>query len=92
MIGVAKDSHVPIGTRARAAKDAMGDKMDESRHGVSFLHLSSPEKRGKGKVVLIIGGKLDKGGALQGEEIELSGWAARGDGGGAGPWCAWATI
>ena len=31
---VAKDPNVPMGTRARAAKDAMGDKMDEHRHGV----------------------------------------------------------
>ena len=29
---VAKDSHAPIGTRMRAAKDAMGDKVDQHRH------------------------------------------------------------
>ncbi|UKZ83518.1 Glucose-repressible protein [Trichoderma virens FT-333] len=29
---VAKDSDASIGTRASAAKDALGDKMDESKH------------------------------------------------------------
>ncbi|KAH0493868.1 hypothetical protein TgHK011_000514 [Trichoderma gracile] len=29
---VAKDSDAPIGTRASAAKDALGDKVDESKH------------------------------------------------------------
>ncbi|KAH8179602.1 glucose-repressible protein grg1 domain-containing protein [Sarocladium implicatum] len=30
---VAKDGNAPIGTRASAAKDALGDKADESKHG-----------------------------------------------------------
>ncbi|EFY97275.1 hypothetical protein MHUMG1_07038 [Metarhizium humberi] len=29
---VAKDSDAPIGTRASAAKDALGDKVDEHKH------------------------------------------------------------
>ncbi|KAF4434764.1 glucose repressible grg1 [Fusarium acutatum] len=29
---VAKDSNVPISTRATAAKDALGDKIDETTH------------------------------------------------------------
>ncbi|KAL6822291.1 glucose-repressible protein Grg1 [Trichoderma camerunense] len=29
---VAKDSDASLGTRASAAKDAVGDKMDESKH------------------------------------------------------------
>ncbi|KAF7122564.1 hypothetical protein CNMCM5793_000589 [Aspergillus hiratsukae] len=29
---VAKDSDAPIGTRASAAKDALGDKADEHKH------------------------------------------------------------
>ncbi|KAL6700069.1 glucose-repressible protein Grg1 [Trichoderma pleuroticola] len=29
---VAKDSNAPVGTRASAAKDALGDKVDESKH------------------------------------------------------------
>ncbi|KAK0758589.1 hypothetical protein N5P37_008988 [Trichoderma harzianum] len=29
---VAKDSDAPVGTRASAAKDALGDKVDESKH------------------------------------------------------------
>ncbi|KAL7931157.1 glucose-repressible protein Grg1 [Trichoderma chlorosporum] len=29
---VAKDSDANLGTRASAAKDAVGDKMDESKH------------------------------------------------------------
>ncbi|KAL2212195.1 hypothetical protein CC79DRAFT_1364477 [Sarocladium strictum] len=29
---VAKDSNAPIGTRASAAKDALGDKAEESGH------------------------------------------------------------
>ncbi|KAK0385383.1 hypothetical protein NLU13_7859 [Sarocladium strictum] len=29
---IAKDSNASIGTRASAAKDALGDKMDESAH------------------------------------------------------------
>ncbi|KAL6795739.1 glucose-repressible protein Grg1 [Trichoderma sp. SZMC 28013] len=29
---VAKDSDASIGTRASAAKDALGDKVDESKH------------------------------------------------------------
>jgi len=29
---VAKDSDAPIGTRASATKDALGDKMSESKH------------------------------------------------------------
>lgn len=32
---VAKDSNASLGTRAEAAKDAIGDKMDESKHGAS---------------------------------------------------------
>jgi len=31
---VAKDSDASLGTRASAAKDAVGDKMDESGHSV----------------------------------------------------------
>lgn len=31
---VAKDSNASLGTRANAAKDAVGDKMDESKAGV----------------------------------------------------------
>ncbi|KIX10545.1 uncharacterized protein Z518_01628 [Rhinocladiella mackenziei CBS 650.93] len=31
---VAKDSDAPLGTRADAAKDAVGDKLDESKHSV----------------------------------------------------------
>jgi hypothetical protein len=30
---VAKDNNASIGTRASAAKDALGDKADESKHG-----------------------------------------------------------
>ncbi|KAL8986135.1 MAG: hypothetical protein Q9177_004251 [Variospora cf. flavescens] len=30
--GVAKDSDAPIGSRAQAATDAMGDKVDEQKH------------------------------------------------------------
>lgn len=30
--GVAKDSDASMGTRASAAKDAVGDKMNESKH------------------------------------------------------------
>ncbi|CAG7554938.1 unnamed protein product [Fusarium equiseti] len=30
---VAKDSNASLSTRATAAKDAMGDKIDESSHG-----------------------------------------------------------
>ncbi|KAF5025911.1 hypothetical protein F66182_2030 [Fusarium sp. NRRL 66182] len=30
---VAKDSNAPVGTRASAAKDALSDKADESKHG-----------------------------------------------------------
>ena len=33
-IGVAKDSDASIGTRAEAAKDATGDKMNEMKHTV----------------------------------------------------------
>ncbi|KAL6855764.1 glucose-repressible protein Grg1 [Trichoderma novae-zelandiae] len=29
---VAKDGNAPVGTRASAAKDALGDKVDESKH------------------------------------------------------------
>ncbi|KAF4459263.1 hypothetical protein FALBO_13978 [Fusarium albosuccineum] len=29
---VAKDSNAPLGTRASAAKDAIGDKADEKKH------------------------------------------------------------
>jgi len=32
---VAKDSDASLGTRASAAKDALGDKADESSHGAS---------------------------------------------------------
>lgn len=31
---VAKDSDASLGTRASAAKDAAGDKLDESKHSV----------------------------------------------------------
>ncbi len=33
--GVAKDNNASLGDRATAAKDAMGDKMDETSHDVS---------------------------------------------------------
>ncbi|KAL8692624.1 MAG: hypothetical protein Q9218_002388 [Villophora microphyllina] len=29
---VAKDNQAPLGSRAEAAKDAVGDKMDETKH------------------------------------------------------------
>ncbi|KAH6611096.1 hypothetical protein Trco_001116 [Trichoderma cornu-damae] len=29
---VAKDSNAPVGTRTSAAKDALGDKLDEQKH------------------------------------------------------------
>ncbi|KAI4176306.1 MAG: hypothetical protein LQ343_001044 [Gyalolechia ehrenbergii] len=29
---VAKDDQAPLGTRAEAAKDAVGDKVDETKH------------------------------------------------------------
>ena len=32
---VAKDDNASIGTRASAAKDAVGDKADETKHSVS---------------------------------------------------------
>ena len=35
LLGVAKDSHASIGTRATAAKDMVSDKLDENRHAVS---------------------------------------------------------
>ena len=35
--GVAKDSDASLGTRASAAKDAVGDKLDESGHSVSVF-------------------------------------------------------
>ena len=35
-LDVAKDSDAGAGTRLSAAKDAVGDKMDESSHGVSI--------------------------------------------------------
>jgi len=31
---VAKDSNLSAGTRAQAAKDAVGDKMDQTKHDV----------------------------------------------------------
>lgn len=31
---VAKDGDAPLGTRMSAAKDAVGDKIDETKHGV----------------------------------------------------------
>jgi hypothetical protein len=34
---IAKDSNVDLSTRATAAKDAVGDKMDESKHSVRDL-------------------------------------------------------
>ncbi len=33
---VAKDSDASLGTRASAAKDALGDKADQSQHSVRF--------------------------------------------------------
>ncbi|KAL8832748.1 MAG: hypothetical protein Q9191_000085 [Dirinaria sp. TL-2023a] len=33
---VAKDSDASLGTRAEAAKDAVGDKIDEQKHDVSL--------------------------------------------------------
>jgi hypothetical protein len=38
---VAKDSNVPISTRAEAATDMVGDKIDEQAHNVSLC----PERR-----------------------------------------------
>lgn len=34
---VAKDPNVDLSTRATAAKDAVGDKMDEHKHAVSLI-------------------------------------------------------
>ena len=36
---VAKDSDAPLGTRATAAKDALGDKVDEHSHAVRYSPL-----------------------------------------------------
>ncbi|KAI4118528.1 MAG: hypothetical protein LQ345_001462 [Seirophora villosa] len=36
----AKNSEASIGTRAEAAKDAVGDKVDEQKHEVCLLSLS----------------------------------------------------
>ncbi len=36
-IAIAKDSNVSMGTRLRAAGDAMSDKMDQHRHEVLFI-------------------------------------------------------
>lgn len=38
---VAKDSDASLGTRAQAAKDAAGDKVDESKHSVSHGAISN---------------------------------------------------
>ncbi|KAL8697383.1 MAG: hypothetical protein Q9201_007150 [Fulgogasparrea decipioides] len=39
---IAKDSNVPIGTRVRAAGDALSDKMDQHSHEVtSYWHLTA---------------------------------------------------
>lgn len=38
---VAKDSDASLGTRASAAKDALGDKADETSHGVRYIAASS---------------------------------------------------
>jgi len=37
---VAKDSDASVGTRASAAKDALGDKVDESKNSVRFWRFS----------------------------------------------------
>lgn len=37
--GIAKDSNVGIGDRATAAKDALGNKVDETKHDVSAIFL-----------------------------------------------------
>ncbi|KAL8723771.1 MAG: hypothetical protein Q9225_000066 [Loekoesia sp. 1 TL-2023] len=34
---VAKDSDAPLGSRAEAAKDAVGDKVDEQKHEVCLI-------------------------------------------------------
>lgn len=38
LLDVAKDSDASMGSRVGAAKDAVGDKMDESSHNVSQLN------------------------------------------------------
>jgi len=38
--GVAKDSNASIGTRASAAKDALGDKAEQHGHEVSSFALA----------------------------------------------------
>ncbi|KAI4127899.1 MAG: hypothetical protein LQ338_002984 [Usnochroma carphineum] len=38
---VAKDSNAGVGTRVSAAKDAVGDKMDEQKHEVGPLSLDA---------------------------------------------------
>ena len=42
LLGVAKDSDASLGTRATAAKDAVGDKVDEEKNSVCSF---SPWKR-----------------------------------------------
>ena len=37
LLGVAKDSDASLGTRASAAKDAVGDKVDEEKNSVCFF-------------------------------------------------------
>ena len=39
LLAVAKDSNASVGTRAEAAKDAAGDKVDETKHSVCFPFL-----------------------------------------------------
>ena len=46
-VGVAKDSNVSTGTRLTAAKDMVGDKIDESKHDVSiFFRMSRRDEKG----------------------------------------------
>ncbi len=40
--GVAKDSNAGLGDRASAAKDALGNKAEETKHDVSLFHFYFP--------------------------------------------------
>lgn len=73
---VAKDSDASLGTRATAAKDAMGSKMDETSHNVRTPQSPFPYLTlcGRNRTLTVLPLKPDQGGRPQGgcQALELS--------------------
>lgn len=68
---IAKDSNVGIGDRATAAKDALGNKVDETKHDVSAIFLTHLPKLPQLSFWLLAPKHLDKVRGIQAVQVNV---------------------